>query len=114
MSIVCRKDNKNLKPNIYINTKFLSLGETIRGNIAITCFESGNFKSLSKVQTIKLLEFLKNASFNYANTKSIDNVFENFESIDKLNKDNIDKETLEMILNIQASILKFIQVSNKK
>ena len=31
--IVCKENRKNLQPNIYINTKFLGLGETVRGNI---------------------------------------------------------------------------------
>ena len=33
ISIIYKENNKNLKPNIYVNTKFLSIGKTIRGNI---------------------------------------------------------------------------------
>ena len=65
--IVCKKIRENLKPNIYITTKFLSIGETIRGNIIIVCKEFEKFKSLSKEQSIKYAEFLKNASFHYDN-----------------------------------------------
>ena len=36
IAIICKADRKNLKPNIYINSKFLSIGESIRGNIKLT------------------------------------------------------------------------------
>lgn len=63
--ILCNMNRKTLTPNIYINTKFLSVGETIRGNIIIVCQDNNNFKSLTKEQCIKYINFLKNASFNY-------------------------------------------------
>ena len=119
--IVCKKIRENLKPNIYITTKFLSIGETIRGNIIIACREVEKFKSLSKEQAIKYAEFLKNASFHYDNNTenlkklSIDTKF--FKNITKdktlndseNNSKNQDEDVLRMILSIQTIILKYIQ-----
>lgn len=73
--ILCKSDRKKLIPNIYINTKFLSVGETIRGNIIIVCQDNNNFKSLTKEQCIKYINFLKNASFNYNNNSNIKRTF---------------------------------------
>ena len=130
--ILARKNRKNLKPNIYINSKFLSLGESIRGNIVILCKENTDFKSLNKEQALKYREFLKQNSFNY------DDFAENRKYLSKIKNHkfknqrqrilereiddyNITKksynsqftitndETLKMILEIQAIILKFIK-----
>lgn len=35
--IVCKKDRNSLKPNISITRDFLSIPETIKGNIFIVC-----------------------------------------------------------------------------
>lgn len=114
--IICNKTRKHLKPNIYVNTKFLSIGETIRGNILIACKENENFKTLTKSQAMKYIEFLKEASFHYDNIdetgKLIDKrIFKTFlndyKDID-INKNNND-EVLKMILGIQTIILKFIK-----
>lgn len=128
--IICNKNRKHLKPNIYVNTKFLSIGETIRGNILIVCKENEKLKSLSKEQAIKYQKFLKNASFNYSNSNGNykfipkNNYLKNrgqliikkeIEDIDitKINNNlqiNIEtSEILKMILGIQAVILKFIK-----
>ena len=119
--IVCKKIRENLKPNIYITTKFLSIGETIRGNIIIVCKEFEKFKSLSKEQSIKYAEFLKNASFHYDNNPeklkklSIDTKFLKNITKDKTLDDyennfkNQDEDVLRMILGIQTVILKYIQ-----
>ena len=119
--IVCKKIRENLKPNIYITTKFLSIGETIRGNIIIVCKEFEKFKSLSKEQSIKYAEFLKNASFHYDNNTeklkklSIDTKFLKNITKDKTlydyenNFKNQDEDVLRMILGIQTVILKYIQ-----
>lgn len=124
--IICKKDRKNLKPNIYVNTKFLSIGETIRGNIIMVCKENNNFKSLSREQVIKYLEFLKNASFNYKNVdengkiilshnkKDFKNIereigLERCENTSNNNEKINDGKILKMILSIQSVILKFIK-----
>ena len=118
--IVCKENRKNLQPNIYINTKFLGLGETIRGNIIITAKNEQNFKTLSKVQVIENIKFLKNASFHYnkANNKSKYKDFvTSFKKELKINNkerdfNNIkteDDEVLNLILAIQTIILEFIR-----
>lgn len=119
ISIIYKENNKNLKPNIYVNTKFLSIGETIRGNIVITCKENEKFKSLDKKQVIKYVEFLKNASFNYNSTFTPKRTINNIAYMKRNgNYDNIDinanGEIFKMILDIQTVILKFIQNNSKK
>lgn len=124
--IVCRKDRKNLTPNIYVNTKFLSIGETIRGTIIIVCLKNNSFKSLTKEQAIKYIHFLKNASFHLNNINKDNNFFlardkQFFKSLKKelisddlekdtpINNQNRNDEVLQMILAIQTIILKFIK-----
>lgn len=108
--IVCKKDRENLSPNISITREFLSIPETIRGNIIIVRKEDGEFKSISKQQTIEYVYFLKNSSFHCDNTDF--NIFKNFniplKSVKKRSR-NYDDETLKMILAIQMAILKFIK-----
>ena len=121
--IVCKENRKNLQPNIYINTKFLGLGETVRGNIIITAKDEQNFKTLRKEQVIENIRFLRNASFHYngVNNKSkykdfvtsfkkelkINNKEKDFDKI-KMQNDDV----LNLILAIQTIILDFIR--NKK
>lgn len=131
--IVARKDRDNLRANIYINTDFLSIGSSIRGNVFIVCKENENLKSLSKEQAIKYREFLTRASFNYENfdkngkyiptknNNSIKNrgplVFDKALGDDDTIPINNNKsvqvfdseEVLKMILGIQAIVLKFIK-----
>lgn len=132
ITIIARKNREHLKPNIYINTEFLSIGSSIRGDIIIVCRENENFKSLTKEQAIKYREFLKRASFNYdnfdENGRYITNSKQN--SLKSRGKFIIEKgigendvvspkvennecfetnETLKMILGIQSIILKFIK-----
>lgn len=130
--IVCRKTRKNLKPNIYINTEFLSIGSSIRGDVIIVCRENETIKSLSKKQAMKYIEFLKRASFNYDNfdekgryiPKDKNNQFKNRGQLiieKEIGKDDIvspknnkeqcfdTNETLKMILAIQSVILRFIK-----
>lgn len=129
ITIIAKKNRKNLKPNIYINTKFLSIGESIRGEIIITCKENEKFKTLTKEQAMRYKEFLNNASFNYDNFekyifKSKANHFMNQKKyitekeIEGNNtiltnynsKENIKTgQTLKMILDIQSIILKYIK-----
>ena len=122
--VVCKKYRKNLKPNIYINTKFLRVGESIRGNIIITSHKNKSFISLTKEQAITYIDFLKDASFHYKNTNNSfytckDTKF--FKNLEKeLIQHNTEKkhtnekrsnnnEVLQMILAIQTIILKFIK-----
>lgn len=111
--IICRKDRKNLKPNISITKDFLSIAETIQGNVIIVCKENKEFKSISKEQAVEYVYFLKNASFHCDNA-NIDsfNLLNNkdlFNNFANVNKKNLNDETLKMILGIQAVILKFIK-----
>lgn len=119
---MCNKAQKNLQPNIYITKEFLSIGETIRGNIIIACKENNNFKTLSKEQVIKYSKFLKNASFHYDNIDengrfippNTTNILRNIAK-DKTLDDTDEKpstqneEFLKMILGIQTVILKYIK-----
>lgn len=121
--IVCKENQKNLQPNIYINTKFLGLGETVRGNIIITSKSEQDFKTLGKEQVIENIRFLRNASFHYNNTNNkskYKNFVTSFKKELKMNNrerdfDNIrmeNDEVLNLILAIQTVILEFIR--NKK
>ena len=123
---VCRKYRKNLKPNIYVNTKFLRVGESIRGNIVIVSYKNNSFISLTKEQANKYIDFLKNASFNYNNTNKNNSYFlhkntkffknlerelitRDIEKAHTRHKQNKENETLQMLLAIQTIILKFIK-----
>ena len=126
IAFVCRKYRKNLKPNIYVNTKYLRVGESIRGSIVIASYKDNSFVSLTKEQATKYIDFLKNASFNYNNTNKSNNLFvhkntNSFKNLEKelihgdvekthtRNKQNKENETLQMLLAIQTIILKFIK-----
>ena len=128
ISVICRADRKNLKPNIYINSKFLSIGESIRGNIIISCQNNNAFKSLTKKQAMKCTEFLKRSSFNYDNFDAIrryktNKVKKQFIAEKTIGDDDVtstannlsqninNTETLQMILAIQNAILQFIKNS---
>lgn len=110
--IVCKKDRNSLKPNISITRDFLSIPETIKGNIFIVCKWNNAFKSISKAQAIEYVFFLNNSRFNYDNTEV--NNLDIFKSMniplkfEKQNSKKVNDETLKMILGIQAVILKFI------
>lgn len=117
--IVCKESRKNLQPNIYINTKFLGLGETIRGDIIITARNEENFKTLSKEQVIENIKFLQNASFHYNNISNNFN-HKNFVKSFKRelaindkkrtfnNAQTQNNEILTLIYTIQTIILDFI------
>lgn len=124
ITIIARKDREHLKPNIYINTDFLSIGTSIRGNIIMVCRKNENFQSLTKEQAMKYSEFLKRASFNYENfdekgryiSKTKNNLFKDKikfnlekEIIESDKQHFANNETLKMILGIQTAILKFIK-----
>ena len=121
--IVCKENRKKLQPNIYINTKFLRLGEIIRGDIIITCGNEPNFKTLTKKLVIENVKFLKNASFHYNHTinrlKHTDFVGSFKRELIINNKERTfdnsqtkNDEVLKLIYVIQTIILNFIK--NKK
>lgn len=121
--IVCKENRKNLQPNIYINAKFLGLGETIRGDIIITTRNEQKFKTLGKEQVIENIKFLQNASFHYNHTsnrlkhKDFIKSFQYELAINDKEKtsDNSqaqNDEVLKLIYTIQTIILNFIK--NKK
>ena len=84
--------------------------------------ENEKFKSLSKDQIFKCIEFLKNASFNYNKTiksKKFSNKMPFIErnSYDNIGIDinsNMNDDILKIILGIQTIILNFIQNNSKK
>lgn len=133
ITIITRKNRENLKPNIYINTEFLGIGSTIRGNVVLVCIEDTTLKTLTRKQAVKYREVLIRASFNYDNfdekgryiPPKKDNKFKKrgqlviekgigdddikaSSSGDSLSTFNSD-ETLKMILGIQSVILQFIK-----
>ena len=124
--IIYNKDNKKLIPNIWINTGFLKIGTTIRGNIfVVNINEEGIFKSLNKEQAYKCKNMLIDKSFSYENSnckkynlsKYNKNNFQRSLQIERVDsKTNSKKvnneETLKMILGIQAMILKYIKNNN--
>ena len=121
--IVCKENRKSLQPNIYINTKFLGVGESIRGDIIITARNDYDFKTLSKEQVVENFKFLQNASFHYNNTvnrlkhKDFVRSFNRELTINNKEKssDNLqtpNDEVLNLIYAIQTIILDFI--NNKR
>lgn len=124
--IIYNKNNKNLIPNIWIDTGFLKLGTTIRGKVFIVKIdENGNLESLTKEQCLKCRDILVNKSFKYENLNQKEYNIVNYdknnfqrslqmERVDsKTNSKKINnEETLKMILGIQAIILKYIKSYN--
>lgn len=111
--IICNKDRKNLKPNIYINTKFLGIGSTIRGDVIITSQNKGNPKTLTKSQAIKYIKLLDRISFHYKdnnqnNKKANKKHSRTTTNTDTNKNENKRDDVLKMILAIQSIILRFI------
>lgn len=111
--IICNKDRKNLRPNIYINTKFLGIGSTIRGDVIITSQNKGNLKTLTKSQAIKYIKLLDRISFHYKdnnqNNKKANKKHSRITTNTDTNKnENKRDDVLKMILAIQSIILRFI------
>lgn len=112
IQVVCKKDREKLLPNAYLNINFNKLNTSIRGNIIIVNISDNTFKSLTKNQAIKYGKLLVMESFNYEkiNTKyKYLNSSNNFANENKtINSD----KTLNLILDIQRDILKFIRNIN--
>lgn len=119
-TIVYKKDNTNLQPNIYVNTAPFSIGETLRGTVLATIKdENDEFQTLTKEQALFAMETFIKKSFNYDNFDKNGRftgknykykkpfVLERF--VDDNNTSEDKNETLKLILEIQALILKFIK-----
>lgn len=127
ITIITRKNKKNLQPNIYLNTTMLNIRErNIKGNIIVTGCENGKFKSLTKKQAMQYQRFLQEESFTYnsfdskkedipKNNKNqfiVEKEIGDNDTTSKTENSRQDADTheaLKMILAIQTIILKFIK-----
>lgn len=111
--IVCKKDRKSLKPNISLNINYGNAVFSIRGNILIINKDNDNFKSLSKEQALKYAKLLVEQSFKYEhfdkNGKYLSNKELKRQIQKSQNSNNNNTSMLNMILEIQRVILKYIQ-----
>lgn len=114
IQVICKKDRDKLLPNVYLNINFNKLNTSIRGNLIITNIYNNTFKSLTKNQAIKYGKLLVMESFNY---KNFDNNYKYSNSTNNTkftneNKSVNSEKTLNLILDIQRDILKFIKNIN--
>lgn len=114
IQVICKKDRDKLLPNVYLNINFNKLNTSIRGNLIITNIYNNTFKSLTKNQAIKYGKLLIMESFNY---KNFDNNYKYSNSTNNTKFTNENKlvnseKTLNLILDIQRDILKFIKNIN--
>ena len=137
ITILFRKENKYLRPNIYISGNFEKIGLSIRGDLIIVCEENNTYKSLNKEQAVKFGKFLVDESFDYRyfdengkyigskrkkkkrytnNIPKQEKVIlekDDFESSSNVKKEDENyfnaEEVLNMILNLQKVILEFIK-----
>ena len=113
--ILFRKDNNSLLPNVYINSRFMEIGTSLKGTIIITLEENDSFKSLNKEQALKYARFLVNESFTYKpiNEKKKYSSNRRKTNVNSPNAKNFDStykgDVLRMILEIQTAILRFIK-----
>lgn len=111
--IVCKKDRESLKPNISLNINYGNAVFSIRGNILIINKDNDNFKSLSKEQALKYAKLLVEQSFKYEhfdkNGKYLSNKELKRQIQKSQNSNNNNTSMLNMILEIQRTILKYIQ-----
>ena len=116
IEIICRKNRKSLKPNIYLNVTPLKVDFSIRGNVVIARKEENQYKTLTKKQVFKYVKLLKEESFGnkeilqtgeYTNNniKAKEEMKKIVSSADEYNAE----EVLKMILGIQSIILQFIK-----
>lgn len=117
IEIICRKNRKSLKPNIYLNVTPLKVDFSIRGNVIIARKEENQYKTLTKKQVFKYVKLLKEESFSnkeilqtreYTNNNNI-KVKEEMEKIVSSADEYNAEEVLKMILGIQSIILQFIK-----
>lgn len=109
--IVCKKDRESLKPNISLNINYGNAIFSIRGNILIINKDNDNFKSLSKEQALKYAKLLVEQSFKYEHFDKNGKYLSNTELKKQIQKSQNSNNTLmlNMILEIQRTILKYIQ-----
>lgn len=109
--IVCKKDRESLKPNISLNINYGNAVFSIRGNILIINKDNDNFKSLSKEQALKYAKLLVEQSFKYEHFDKNGKYLSNTELKKQIQKSQNSNNTLmlNMILEIQRTILKYIQ-----
>lgn len=109
--IVCKKDRENLKPNISLNINYGNAVFSIRGNILILNKDNENFKSLSKEQALKYAKLLIMQSFKYEHFDKNGKYLSNKELKKQIQKGQNSNNTLmlNMILEMQRTILKYIQ-----
>ena len=118
IEIICRKNRKSLKPNIYLNVTPLKVDFSIRGNVVIARKEENQYKTLTKKQVFKYVKLLKEESFGnkeilqtrkYTNNNNNIKVKEEMEKIVSSADEYNAEEVLKMILVIQNIILQFIK-----
>lgn len=112
IQVICKKDRDKLLPNVYLNINFNKLNTSIRGNFIIVSMHNNTFKSLTKNQAIKYGKLLVMESFNY---EKINTKYKYLNSSNKFaneNKTINSDKTLNLILDIQRDILKFIRNIN--
>lgn len=116
IEIICRKNRKSLKPNIYLNVTPLKVDFSIRGNVIIARKEENQYKTLTKKQVFKYVKLLKEESFGnkeILQTRKYTNnnirIKEDMEKIVSSADEYNAEEVLKMILGIQSIILQFIK-----
>lgn len=67
--IICKKDNENLLPNVYVRPTGTSLIKTIKGNLFYVAkdMETGNISSFRRDNVLKYGEVLNKNSHDYSN-----------------------------------------------
>ena len=116
IEIICRKNRKNLKPNIYLNVTPLRVDFSIRGNVIIARKEENQYKTLTKKQVFKHVKLLKEESFDNKKMLPARELSRNntktkleLEKIVFSGEEYKSEEVLKMILGIQSIILQFIK-----
>ena len=116
IEIICRKNRKNLKPNIYLNVTPLKVDFSIRGDVVIARKEENQYKTLTKKQVFKYVKLLKEESFDNKKMLPARELSRNntktkleLEKIVFSGEEYKSEEVLKMILGIQSIILQFIK-----
>ena len=115
-TIIFKKKNENLLPNIYID-KYSKIGESIKGNVFVVGKDkNNNFISLNKNQFLKVTKFLIKESFSYKNLNKYGRYTPQKNQTNKQNvslpySTKINKNSQELILKILFTILNFIKNS---
>ena len=115
VEIICRKNRKSLKPNIYLNVTPLKVDFSIRGDVIIARKEE-QYKTLTKKQVFKYVKLLKEETFDNKKMLPKGELSRNniktkleLEKIVSSREEYKSEEVLKMILGIQSIILQFIK-----